>query len=104
MSFEDPKASGSRGKKRMQELGAEMKVAIATNVEAILASLGRPASGLERAQAELFCGLLLRAARLRDQGRNDLEVLREVGLLLQNIPWLRGPQPVAASRPIAPTA
>jgi hypothetical protein len=94
----------ARGGRRSRALAAEMKTAIAGNVEAVLASLGRPASGLERAQAELFCGLLLRASRLRDQGRNDLEVLREVGLLLQNIPWLRGPQPVVQSPPIAPCA
>jgi hypothetical protein len=87
----------ARGRARMQEIAAENKAIISGNVESTLALLGRPATALERMQAEALCSLLLRASRLRDQGRDDLEPLREAGALMREIHWLRGPQPAAPS-------
>jgi hypothetical protein len=96
--------SRARGRNRQKQLGAEMKAAIAANVEAVLASLGRPASGLERAQAETLCGIILQASRLRDRGRSDLEIMREAASLMKAVPWLHGPNQrfVTDAPPIAP--
>ena len=93
--------SRARGRKRQLQLGAEMKVAIAGNVAAILSSIGREASPLERLQCEAYCSLLLRAARRRDAGRNDLDLLRAAAEMSRDLAWLRGPQPIA-SPSIAP--
>jgi hypothetical protein len=94
--------SRARGRNRQKQLAAEMKTAIAGNVAAILSSLGRQHTPLEKLQAEAYCSLLYRAARLRDQGRSDLEVLRAAAEMTRDIAWLRGSvMPSVASPPTA---
>jgi hypothetical protein len=90
----DAAERGARGRERMAQLSAEMKVAITANSAAMLKGLFRAPSLDEVALAELISSGLFRAARLRDRGRSDLEVLREVGVLLRDWRALpRGPVP-----------
>lgn len=77
----DPRCS--RGRKRQTELGLEMKETVALTSKAMLDGLGRPYSVGERFIAEAIAALYLRAARLRNAGRNDLELLREAATLQQ---------------------
>lgn len=92
MTF-DPTESGARGRARMKELAAEARVALQHNVEALLAGLGRPATEAERMQAEMLASLFLRARRLRENGRNDVEVLRAAAQLMKDTPFLQSPRP-----------
>jgi hypothetical protein len=77
----DPRPA--RGRQRQAELAAEMKAAVAVNSASMLAGLGRPHTIAEAFVAEAICALFLRARRLRDAGRDDLEVLREAARLQQ---------------------
>jgi hypothetical protein len=80
-----------RGHARMKQLGAEMKIALRHNIEAILAPLGREPTELERMQAEMLASLFLQARKLRDRGSSDVAVLREAVQLMKEVPFLRGP-------------
>ena len=90
MSLDDK--SRARGRARMKELAAEFKTEISVTVAIVLGTLGREPNELERLQAEALCSLFLRARKLRDNGKNDVEVLREAALMMTSIPWLRGPK------------
>jgi hypothetical protein len=83
--------SRASGRARMKEIAAKYKSEIATNVAIVLSTLGREPNALEVLQAECLCGLLLHARRLRDLGRNDVEILREAAELMRAVPWLHGP-------------
>jgi hypothetical protein len=80
----DAAERGAQGRKRMRELSAEMRSEIAINADAMIRGLGRPATELETLQAEAICALFLRARRLRDQGKDDVAVLREAVLMTSN--------------------
>jgi hypothetical protein len=98
MSFEDPKAANARGRARQAELAAEMQNALKHNVPALLAVLGREPTELEKMQAEMLVSLFLRARRVRDAGRDDSPLLRQAADLMRDVPFLRGPSPVAEPR------
>jgi hypothetical protein len=72
---------GKRGHARMRELADAMRHEIAVNADAMIRGLNRPATELEILQAEAITSLFLKARRLRDQGKNDLEVLREATIM-----------------------
>jgi hypothetical protein len=75
----DPRPAAGRA--RMKELANAHRHEIAILAEAMIRGLGRPATELEQLQSEAICALFLRARRLRDQGKNDLEFLREAAIL-----------------------
>ena len=91
---QNPSASGSQGRKRSRELAAEMKTAVAGVVEAMLAGLGRPATEVDKMDAEALAALLLRARRLRDNGRDDTAVLIQFATLKRDTAFHR-PYPPA---------
>jgi hypothetical protein len=74
-----------RGRKRMEQLASEMRHEIAILSDAMVRGLeakeGRPATELEKLQSEAICALFLKARKLRDQGKDDLEHLREAAAL-----------------------
>src|SRR5260370_14196011 len=90
----DPRIKAGRA--RAKELAAEMKAAIQINVASLLTSLGRDPTELERMQAEMICSLFLRARRLRENGRNDLAVLRHAANLMRESAF-RSPATVPAT-------
>lgn len=73
----------AKGRARQAELADEMKTAVQINSTALLAGLDRPYTVAEKFVAEAIASLYLRAARLRDAGRSDVEVLREAAKLQQ---------------------
>jgi len=81
---EEAKAANARGRVRMRELADEMRSEIAVIAEAMIGGLGRPATELERLQAEAISGLFLKARRLRDQGKDDRAFLHEAVLMTSN--------------------
>jgi len=99
-SSDEAKAANARGNARQVELREEMKEAVRVNGAAMIAGLGRPAAPDEVSLAELICAGLLRAARLRNSGRDDLAIMREVALMLRD--WRALPRgPVPATEPSA---
>jgi hypothetical protein len=88
----------ARGRQRMAELGAEHAHAIAVNSAAMLAGL-RDRFGREPTQAEVFlaegiCSLFYQAAKKRERGHSDLELLREAAIMTNNSVF-RSPHAVA---------
>lgn len=88
---QNPRASGSQGRQRVRELADEMREAIKANVAALLAGLEREPTEIERFDAEALCALLLRARRLRDNGRDDSAVLAQYAILRQTTAFHRAP-------------
>jgi hypothetical protein len=84
MPFDDPKAANARGRARQAELAAQMKVDVASVVAAMVSGLGRAASALEELEAAAIASLFLRAARLRDNGRDDSKIIRQAALMARN--------------------
>jgi hypothetical protein len=102
ITTDDPRPA--RGRQRQVELAAEMTHAVRVNSEAMLRGLGRPYSIGERFIAESISSLYLRAARLRDSGRDDGPVLRQAGELQQGSVFASR-HPAAVPMPlIEPTA
>jgi hypothetical protein len=93
----DATERAAQGHKRMKEIAAETRERVAAISEVMVRGLqerlGRPATPLEVLQAEAIAGLFYKAHRLREAGRNDLEVLREA-VLLQNSTLFRPPQAI----------
>lgn len=99
MSF-DPVESGKAGRARMKILASAMRTAIEINSKSFLAVLGREPTAQETAQAEMLASLLYRAAKLRDAGRSDVDILRQAAELMRDVPFLSSrPRPVATERP-----
>jgi hypothetical protein len=77
--------SSARGWARMREIAAEARaetaVLSAAMVRGLEAKEGRPATELEKLQAEAICSLFLKARRLRDQGKDYVEYLREAAIM-----------------------
>ncbi len=84
--FNDDNATemNARGRARMVQLANEMRSEVAGVAGIMIASLGRPATALETLQAEAISALFLKARRLRDQGKDDIEYLREACHLTSN--------------------
>ena len=78
---EEAKIANARGRERMKQLADEMRAEIAVIADAMIHRLGRPATELEVLQCEAICSLFLKARRLRDQGKNDLEFLKEAAIM-----------------------
>jgi hypothetical protein len=92
----DASERGLRGQDRMRQIGAEMKAAVAVNSASMIKGLFREPTADEVALAELIASGLHRAAKLRERGRNDLDVLREVAAMLRD--WRSLPRvPVPAT-------
>jgi hypothetical protein len=79
LTSNDPRVA--RGRARMKEIADEMRHEVAILSEAMCRGLGRPATELEKLQSEAISGLFLKARRLRDQGKNDIEYLREAAIM-----------------------
>jgi hypothetical protein len=77
----DASERGALGRNRMKQIADENKRAIQTNSESMINGLGRAATELERMTAEGICSLFLRAARLRDRGMDDSEILMKAALM-----------------------
>lgn len=90
------------GRARMVEIAAENKVVIDALVNDLLTSLGRPALPAEKLTAEAIAAGTVRARRLREQGKCDTVLMREVSRLLRSSPFRSGPS-ARAARPAAAT-
>jgi len=87
-----------RGKARMREIAAED----AAKRQRLVAELGRPAGAVDRVSAETLAATVVRADRLRMNGRDDLEERRLV-VQLQRALGLK-PAPVERQKSNAATA
>jgi hypothetical protein len=93
--FDTPEKAKSGGA-RMRQIGADHAAAIKINSASLIAGLFRPATLDEIALAESIASLLFRAARSREVGRSDLEIMRDLAPLLRDWRALpRGPAPTA---------
>ena len=77
----DAAERGAQGRARMKELADAMRSEITIVADAMIRGLGRPATELETLQAEAISALFLKARRLRRQGRDDIELLREAAIM-----------------------
>jgi hypothetical protein len=80
----DATERSKRGHARMKEIAAETKFAIETCSGIMIEGLGRPATEVERLTAIGIASLHLRAARLRDQGKDDSEILMRAAIMTRD--------------------
>lgn len=73
-----------RGHARMKQLAVENQAAIQMWKSAMLAGLGRSWTVAEEITAETIASLFNRAAKLRDQGRDDTELLYKACILMRD--------------------
>jgi hypothetical protein len=98
MTF-DP-TTGAKGEKRMREIARENQLHIDQIVADLLANLGRPATIVDQLGAETLAATVVRARRLRSQGKNDAKERREIALLVKHFPAIGAePRPMPATAP-----
>jgi hypothetical protein len=84
-----------RGRRRMEQIAAETKLAVETNSRIMLAGLrqftGREPTAIDRMDAEALASLAYQASKLREKGQSELEVWTTYARVRDGSAWATWP-------------